>query len=197
MTDPVLHLLAGPNGAGKSTLWARVLEPVLHLEFVNADEIARQAWPDDAEARSYDAALLATERRASLLAERRSFATETVFSHTSKVELVEDATAAGYLVTLHVVLVPPDLAVARVEDRVENGGHAVPEAKVRQRHDRLWAHVATAIASAERAVLYDNTSAAAPFRPIGELERGVVLWADPPVWFPQELADLVGTDPTS
>ena len=72
---------------------------------------------------------MAAERRDELLTARTSFVTETVFSHESKVDLVKAAVEAGYLVTLHVVLVPEDLAVVRVANRVENGGHDVPEEK--------------------------------------------------------------------
>ena len=68
MADPVLHLLAGPNGAGKSKLFAEVIGPATHLEFVNADEIAAQRWPEDPEGRPYDAAVIAAERRAELIA---------------------------------------------------------------------------------------------------------------------------------
>src|SRR3954471_6027816 len=106
MADPVLHLLAGPNGSGKSTLWTYVLEPELHLEFVNADVIAAERWPDDPASHAYDAADVAQVRRRELITQRCSFATETVFSHESKIELVSGAVAAGYLVTLHILAVP-------------------------------------------------------------------------------------------
>lgn len=190
MADPVLHVLAGPNGSGKSTLWARVLEPVLHLEFVAADAIAARRWPEDPVRHAYDAARLAAARRDALLERRSSFATETVFSHESKVELVRTAAERGYLVTLHVVAVPADLAVARVANRVEHGGHAVPEGKVRERYRRLWGHVADAIALADRTRVYDNAAAATPFRPVAEFERGARLWCDWPPWAPEELRAL-------
>ena len=190
MADPVLHLLAGPNGSGKSTLWALVLEPELHLEFVNADAIAEQHWPDDPVSHAYEAAELAATRRQELMAARSSYATETVFSHESKVELVRVAVEAGYLVTLHVVAVPENLAVDRVENRVENGGHAVPENKVRARYGRLWAHVADAIHLAEHSRVYDNTTGAAPFRLVAEFERGALLWSEWPPWLPEELSTL-------
>jgi len=190
MADPVLHLLAGPNGAGKSTLWTRVLEPELQLEFVNADAIAARRWPDDPESHAYEAAELAAARRQELMAARRSYASETVFSHESKVELVKDAVEAGYLVTLHVLAVPEDLAVDRVENRVENGGHAVPENKIRERYGRLWAHLADAIRLAEQSRVYDNTTGATPFRLIAEFERGALLWSEWPSWMPEELSAL-------
>lgn len=187
MGDPVLHLLAGPNGSGKSTLWTYVLEPELHLEFVNADVLAEKHWPDNPETHAYEAAEMASTRRDALVTAWRSFATETVFSHESKVEFVTAAVEAGYLVTLHVIAVPEDLAVARVDNRVENGGHRVPEKKIRGRYGRLWAHLAEAIALVERCLVYDNTMAATPFRLIAEFERGTLLWSDWPAWMPEEL----------
>jgi predicted ABC-type ATPase len=190
MADPVLHLLAGPNGSGKSTLWTYVLEPELHLEFVNADEIAAEHWPDDPGSHAYEAAEIAAARRDELLAARRSFATETVFSHESKVELVKAAVEAGYLVTLHVIAVAEAVAVDRVDNRVENGGHAVPEDKIRGRYGRLWAHVADAVPLVERCSVYDNTMAATPFRIVAEFERGALLWSDWPIWMPEELSGL-------
>jgi predicted ABC-type ATPase len=185
--DPVLHLLAGPNGSGKSTLWTYVLGPVLHLEFVNADAIAAQRWPSDPERHAYEAAAVAAERRQELIEARSSYATETVFSHESKVELVRHAVDAGYLVTLHIVAVPEDLAVDRVANRVENGGHAVPESKVRERHGRLWAHLAVAIGLVEQSRVYDNTTGASPFRLIAEFERGELLWSEWPSWMSEDL----------
>jgi predicted ABC-type ATPase len=190
MADPVAHLLAGPNGSGKSTLWTYILEPELHLEFVNADVIAEERWADDPASHAYDAAEIAAARRQELIAARRSFATETVFSHESKIKLVSAAVEAGYLVTLHILAVPEGLAVGRVENRVENGGHAVPEDKVRGRYRRLWAHVAEAVALAEHSRVYDNTKAAAPFQVVAEFERGALLWSDWPAWMPEELSSL-------
>ena len=106
--DPVLHVLAGPNGAGKSTFYDRVLRPTTHLPFVNADMIAADRWPDDAAVHAYEAAEIASQVRDGLVAERRSFVAETVFSHDSKVDFVRRARAAGYQVTLHVLLVPEE-----------------------------------------------------------------------------------------
>ncbi|WP_285184584.1 zeta toxin family protein [Rhodococcus sp. MEB041] len=186
--DPVLHLLAGPNAAGKSTFFARVLAPVTHLPFVNADEIATENWPGDEQAHAYDASRLAAEQRVDLLAQAASFVTETVFSHPSKLDLIETANEAGYLVTLHIVAIPVDLAVARVVNRVEIGGHSVPEAKVRERYVRLWPLVRSAIDVVENARVYDNTNASNPFRVIARYDHGRLV-GDPswPSWAPAAL----------
>jgi predicted ABC-type ATPase len=188
MSDPVLHLVVGPNGAGKSTLYERVIGPATHLEFVNADLIAVQRWPEDPAGRSYDAAADAAERRAELIGEGVSFVAETVFSHESKLELVHDAVAAGYLVTLHVVMVPEALAVARVANRVEAGGHTVPKDKIGQRYVRLWPLVAEAVGLVDSAVVYDNTRARRPFWIVARFEHGHVIGEpDWPAWTPKAL----------
>lgn len=191
MSTPILHLLAGPNGSGKSTFAERLLVPRTHLPFVNADHIAADLWPDDRQEQARQAlpvSRLAARERERLMAERRSFVTETVFSHPSKVDLVQQAGAAGYTVWLHVMLVPEDLSVARVEDRVQAGGHLVPEERIRGRYARLWTYVADARTLVDRAAFYDNSRLDAPFRRVAVDEYGQVLgrpaW---PVWAPAAL----------
>lgn len=152
-----LDLVVGPNGAGKSTFVDLVLAPQLPQSvFVNADEIARHRWPGEAESRSYDAARIAADTRAQLVALGHSFIAETVFSHESKLALIRDAQLAGYVVALHVLLVPEQLAVERVERRVRAGGHSVPESKIRGRYHRLWPLVSAAIAASDQSTVYDS-----------------------------------------
>jgi predicted ABC-type ATPase len=181
-------VLAGPNGSGKSTYVSRILQPVTHLPFVNADVIAAECWPESQAAHAYEASRLAAERRAQLLATDASFITETVFSHPSKLELISDAAARGYLVHLHVMLVPVEVTVARVAERVHDGGHDVPEEKIRQRYERLWHLVAVARRLADRAVFMDNSAARTPFRPVAEYQHGLLIGeAAWPAWTPPAL----------
>jgi predicted ABC-type ATPase len=190
MPDPVLHLIAGPNGAGKSTLYERVVGPATHLEFVNADILASMHWPDDPIAKSYEASALAAQHRAELITAKASFVTETVFSHPSKLEVVEEALDAGYLVTLHVVMVPESLAVARVAHRIAAGGHVVPDDKIRQRYQRLWPLVARAILDVDSALVYDNSATTTPFRIVARFDRGApVREPDWPPWTPDALVE--------
>ena len=89
LNAPALHLLAGPNGSGKTAFYEHVLGPVTHLPFINADVIAREQWPGSDRDRSYEAAKIAEERGASMIAQGRSFIAETVFSHPSKLDLIK------------------------------------------------------------------------------------------------------------
>ena len=190
LNQPELHLIAGPNGAGKSTFFEHILSPA-GMEFINADQIAAQRWPGAEEVRSYDAARLAERRRTELLAEHKSFVTETVFSHESKIELLRRASQAGYVVVLYVIIVPEELTVARVRKRVEHGGHTVPEAKVRSRYRRLWGHIADSVGIADEAYVYDNSSTKRAYRLLAHYQHGRKLYSGHwPAWAPEELVSL-------
>jgi len=193
VADPALHLLAGPNGSGKTTFYERVLLPVTNLGFVNADVIAAATWPGAEVQHAYEAAALAADQRSRLIADRVSFATETIFSHRSKLELLSTAARAGYLVTLHVVAVPVDLAVARIVERVGHGGHSVPEDKLRERYQGLWGYVRHAIGLVDAAHVYDNSRAATPFREIARYRDGALVGpASWPPWIPADLRSFDG-----
>ena len=87
---PLLHLLAGPNGAGKTSCARDVLSPATHLPFINAYEIAAERWPDAQAEHAYEGARVAEAERREKIATEKSFISETVFSHPSKVQLVAD-----------------------------------------------------------------------------------------------------------
>lgn len=175
-----LDLVAGPNGAGKSTFVAQILaEQLPGSPFVNADEIARQRWPDDPESHAYEAAQVAEATRSALIERGERFIAETVFSHPSKLALIDQAQAAGYFVAFHVLMLPEDVAVARVAGRVARGGHAVPEIKIRERYWRLWALVAEAAAKVQSADFWDNSTLDGP-ELVAELVNGQLL--APPKW---------------
>lgn len=155
---PSLILLAGPNGAGKSTLYQTRVAPSFAGPFINADLIQRDELRDASMQASYKAAEIAAERRVSLLDVRKSFATETVFSHPSKLEIITDAQARGYMViVMHVGVDSPNLSVARVRARTAEGGHDVPEGKVRSRYDRGQPLIRQAVLQADRGMVFDNS----------------------------------------
>ncbi len=185
-----LDLVAGPNGAGKSTFVQEILAPQRPgILFVNADLIAAERWPDDPQSHAYDAAKVAEVTRSTLIRDGKEFIAETVFSHPSKVELVDEALSAGYFVALHVLMVPEDLAVARVAHRMDLGGHAVPEKKVRERYQRLWANIALAGEKANSAAFWDNSTLDGPLL-VAEIEKGILL-GEPkwPTWTPIALLE--------
>jgi predicted ABC-type ATPase len=183
-----LDLVVGPNGAGKSTfIRLTVTTRWAAAHVVNADDIAARTWPDDPGAHAYDAAALAARTRARLVATHQPFVAETVCSHPSKLELVHDAKHAGFYVALHALMVPVELAVARVRARVAAGGHDVPEAKIRSRYDRLWDVVADAILLCDSATCWDNARRDGPIE-VATFIDGIEVYAPHwPAWTPAAL----------
>lgn len=162
MGQPVFYLLAGPNGAGKSTLYrALVLAGTISAsdEFVNADlyEAERLQHIADPEQRSAQARQWADTRRTKLLQAGQSFVSETVFSHASKLALIQEAQAKGFFVILLVVaLDQPERLLARVVQRVAEGGHAAPPERILARYPRTLANLTQAVRLANAAILYDS-----------------------------------------
>jgi predicted ABC-type ATPase len=190
---PLLWLLAGPNGAGKSSFYEfHLKDDYPSLPFVNADLLARERWGSDAVEHGYQASRLAAEWRKELLAARRSFVSETVFSHPSKLELIDQAKSLGYQVILVFIYVEVEVALARVAYRVRvEHGHDVPPDKIETRHARLLPLIAQAIAKADRAeIFYNGDAGAIGHRRIASVVGADVHWrVDPPPAWAQRLVE--------
>jgi len=159
---PVFYLLAGPNGAGKSTLYKALVQVGTipdTAEFVNADlyEAEQLQHITEPQARSEQARLWADARRASLLQASRSFVSETVFSHSSKLVLIQAAQLQGFFVMLLVVALDhPQQLLDRVAQRMAEGGHTVPVDRILARYPRTLTNLTQAVRMADAAVLYDS-----------------------------------------
>lgn len=167
-------VLAGPNGAGKSTCHDVYLR-ALGLPLVNADLIARDIDVADPVAAARRAVDLAETERRLLIARGESFCMETVFSDPvgAKLDLLRDAQRAGYEVILVFIgLDRPELSLARVTQRVAQGGHDVPDDRLRARFPRILANLQTALRFVDRALLLDNSDATSPCRFVALFERG-------------------------
>lgn len=158
---PIFHLLAGPNGAGKSTLYRALVASgsiSSQLEFVNADlyEQSHLQHITDPQKRSEAARDWADSRREALLHAKVGFVSETVFSHQSKLALITQSQAMGFDVVLYVVsLDDPQRLLARVSQRVREGGHNVPAQRILERYPRTMANLKKAVRLADLAFVYD------------------------------------------
>lgn len=170
-------LIAGPNGSGKSTLYQTRVAGRFGGPFINADIIQRDELGDANEAAAYAAADIAAERRAQHIASGTSFVAETVFSHESKLALIASAREAGFLtLVLHVAVENPDISVARVSERVREGGHPVPENKIRDRYHRSLPLIRQAVMLADVGQVFDNSRIASLPRRCLEYRRGQLFW---------------------
>jgi predicted ABC-type ATPase len=136
--SPSVTVLAGPNGAGKTTASRTVLAETLQvMTFVNADTIAQGLAGFDPDSAAIEASRIMLERLHALAEQRADFAFETTLAARSLAGWLRGLKQTGYLVRLvYFWLSSADLAVARVAQRVSMGGHAVPEATIRQRYER-------------------------------------------------------------
>ena len=133
---PVVVVLAGPNGAGKTTTSRRVLQGALEVEeFVNADTIAAGLSAFNPEAAAMAAGRIMLARLQELAERRASFAFETTLASRSFAPWLRQRRAEGYRFHLIFLSLPgPELAIARVRERVRRGGHHVPDEVVRRRY---------------------------------------------------------------
>ncbi len=132
-----LFIISGCNGAGKTTASYTILPEILNCdEFVNADEIAKGLSPFNPESAAIQAGKLMLERINKLIYKGQDFAFETTLATKSYRNFVLKAKENGYNTTLLFFwLRSPDLAVKRVETRVKEGGHSIPEDVIRRRYE--------------------------------------------------------------
>ncbi len=177
MTErPQLWMLVGGNGSGKTTFYYKFLQ-AHHIHFINADQIARDISPDQPEVVSYEAAQIAEQIRLDLVNQRIPFCFETVFSHPSKLEFVQQARKMGYeIIMVFIHLDDPQLNVARITQRVVEGGHHVPDDKVASRLERLVKNVKAAIPLVDRLVIFDNSHRLGSFNCQLEYRDGVLSY---------------------
>lgn len=162
MKDKRVLIIAGPNGAGKTTFAREFLPneagcPV----FVNADLIAAGLSPFAPEIAAVRAGRVMLEQMDIHAKEERSFAFETTLSGIAYARHIRQWQASGYWVGLFFLALPnADMAVARVAERVKQGGHHVPEAIIRRRFAsglRNFENTYRALVNAW--VLFDNSDA--------------------------------------
>ena len=150
-SNPTVLVFAGPNGSGKSTITGG--HHIVGV-YVNADDIKRHRECTELEA-AQEAELL----RESLLSSRRDFTFETVLSTERNLILLENAKNSGYRIeSVFVLTADVALNVSRVKARALQGGHDVPEDKIRNRYDKSLQMIKRLIVLSDEFILVDNTA---------------------------------------
>ena len=161
MNGPLqIYMIAGPNGAGKTTFAREFLPNEASCPvFVNADLIAAGLSPFAPEAAAMDAGRVMLAQIASHVRRRESFGIETTLSGKAYARHIPSWRADRYEVNLLFLRLPDsEAAIARVRQRVREGGHDVPEAVIRRRFEaglRNFEHVIKTLV--DRWALYDNS----------------------------------------
>ena len=133
-------IIAGPNGAGKTEFATEFLPNEADCPtFINADLIASGLNPFRPERSAVRAGRLMVDMIDLYVRSGDSFAFETTLSGRGLARLIPCWREQGYWVQLYFLRLPsPDMAVARVRNRVREGGHNVPEDVIRRRFDAGW-----------------------------------------------------------
>ncbi len=136
---------------------------------------------------SYFASVAADFLRQQLLKQKTSFTFETVMSSPDKVQLLEQAQQLGYRTYLYFIATDdPAINISRVQNRVKQGGHPVPEDKIVSRYHRSLDLLMEAIRHTNRAYVFDNSGHQQERTWLAEITDGQILEikADQiPAWF--------------
>ena len=154
-------IVAGANGAGKTAFATEFLPnegdcPI----FINADLIAAGLSPFRPDLTALRAGRLMLSMIRDYVRRGESFAFETTLSGRSYARLIPHWREQGYSVRLFFLrLSRPDIAIARVKQRVAEGGHDVPEPVIRRRFHaglRNFEHIYKGLV--DEWVVYDNSA---------------------------------------
>lgn len=180
--SPELYIVVGPNGSGKSSsITASGLDrrcPFL----VNPDNFSRCLMDMEDETERYIAAMQFCEKLRHLLLDFcMDFGFETVGSTREKIDFIKEAKDRGYSVSLIFVNAgSPEICIERIKARVQQGGHDVPDDKVRSRYTRVLSLLPEYISLANSALIYDNSDT--PRMVLGKRDGEVELFGDVPEW---------------
>ncbi len=136
--QPTCYVIAGPNGAGKTTFALRYLPELTGCRnFINADLIADGLSPLDPSKAQLEAGKVLLREIQMNTEQRVDFAFETTLSGRSYVRLIKGLRSQGWKVVLFYLWIPSaEFSRLRVQQRVESGGHDIPEEAIMRRYKR-------------------------------------------------------------
>jgi predicted ABC-type ATPase len=161
-----IYVLAGCNGAGKSSVLGRDIA-LVGGHFVNPDELTKHVLDRDdklnpAEVNS-QVWYQMRDRLRDAINEGTSYAFETTLGGNTITALLLEAIAAGREVHVAFVgLETVELHIERVARRVEQGGHDVPEERIRARYNSSREHLIQLLSGARNVWVYDNSTESDP-----------------------------------
>ena len=145
---------------------------------------------------SYNAALIAGFIRYQLCQSGLSFSYETVMSHRSKIDEIDDARKLGYRVYLYYVcLDSSEISVGRVQTRVKMGGHNVETCKIKSRYIHSLENLLPVLQLSHRAYLFDNSKI---MNMVASFNENRLTLNEPveqmPNWFSRYILEMLADD---
>jgi predicted ABC-type ATPase len=156
---PTCFIIAGPNGAGKTTFALRYLPQIANCRnFVNADLIAYGLSPFDSLSAQYEAGRIFLHEIQVNINKRVDFAFETTLAGRSHVNLLKKLRKDDWRIVLFFLWIPDaDFSRNRVQQRVESGGHDIPDDAIYRRFPRVMHNlIELYLPLCDKTVCYDN-----------------------------------------
>ncbi len=159
--QPTCYVIAGPNGAGKTTFALRYLPEITGCKnFINADLIADGLSPLDPTKVQLAAGKILLREIQSNVTKRVDFAFETTLSGRSYARLLKELRSKGWKVVLFYLWISSaEFSRLRVEQRVEAGGHDIPDDAILRRYKRTVSNFLNVFTPlCDEVFCYDNSS---------------------------------------
>ena len=136
--QPTCYVIAGPNGAGKTTFALRYLPEITGCRnFINADLIADGLSPLDPSRVQLEAGKILLREIKTRVRKGEDFAFETTLSGRSYVRLLKELRSKDWKIVLFYLWIPSaEFSRLRVQQRVEAGGHDIPDDAIARRYPR-------------------------------------------------------------
>lgn len=133
-----VYIIAGSNGSGKTTFAKTFLpEYATCRRFINADLIAAGLSPFSPQQVAIKSGKLVLQHILEYSQNGFDFAFETTMSGKTYLKYFKMLKDKGYNISIFFLWIPtPKLAIARVKDRVIQGGHNVPIGDIKRRFER-------------------------------------------------------------
>ena len=147
---PMVLVFAGPNGSGKTTI-----KDYFNIvgTYTNADDLVKTTGMSNEEAAKY-----VDKLRYESIDAGKDITFETVLSSNYKMELLKYAKEKGYFIKcVFVLTVDASINVARVQARVEQGGHSVEPEKIKSRYSKALKNISKLIEICDIMHVYDNS----------------------------------------
>lgn len=107
----------------------------------------------------YKGSLISSFLREQLMRNDQSYSFETVMSHISKLEEIQEAKNQGYATYFYFICTDdPEVNIARVENRVKKGGHNVTTSKINERYEKTLVNLFSAINICDKSFIFDNSN---------------------------------------
>lgn len=181
---PSYTIFAGVNGAGKTSIYKSIYYDENRDEKrINTDEMVARlgSWED--KNLQIQCGKEAVKLIKEYISKGISFNQETTLCGKSISRNIIKTKEQGFYITMNYIGVEtPEIAEARVKNRVENGGHGIPSDTINRRYYESIKNLKEIIAVCNEVNIYDNTEI---FKEVAFFSDGKLIWKElnTPKWF--------------